>query len=154
MVVVFMGAVLQLILVWADCGDTPSKVALKFAKAYYRLDPSMSELLCRETMDTSEGNVVQKFIQRASKEAADRGFGQNYMKHILYNIETHTHRIDDGTAEVKITGKRRRSINPVYALIAKFFLIGETYKVNETITVVKEEGSWKVCGNPLSLPGI
>lgn len=150
-VVLIAGILLQIILVWADCKDTPGKAAVRFTKAYYGLDPSMREDLCTKTLDAAGGNVVENYIRQISKEAENRGFGPNYMKHILYNIETHTHRMDDGTAEVRITAKRRVSINPVYALVAKFFLIGETYKVDERLTVVKEDGRWKVCGEPFSL---
>lgn len=148
---VLIGILLQILLVWADSHETPGKIAEKFTTAYYRLDPSMAAYLCRKTSAAAEGNAVEQYIRRISQEAADRGVTLNYMKHILYNVETHTHRIDDVTAEVKITANRRVSINPVYALVARFFLIGETHKLDELLTVVKEDGRWKVCGAPFSL---
>jgi hypothetical protein len=76
------------------------------------------------------------------------------MKYILYGIETHTHMIDDTTAEVKLTAKKRVAINPIYALIGKFFLIGKTYNVDTLIPVVKEDGKWKVCKNLSLLSGV
>lgn len=154
MVAVFLGILLQGILIGADSAETPWKVAVKFTKSYFQVDPSMAELLCKRMTDAEEGNPVEKYTQLVNKEAENRGFHLNYMKHILYNIETHTHLIDDTTAEVKITGKRRACINPVFALVAKFFLIGKTYDVNERITVIKEDERWKVCGNPFSLAEI
>jgi len=36
-------------------------------------------------------------------------------------------------------------------VVAKIFSLGDTYKVKETLTVVKESGGWKVCGQPFSL---
>jgi hypothetical protein len=59
--------------------------------------------------------------------------------------------VDENTAEILITGQRRRSINPVFATVAKIFCLGDTYKFEETLTVVKEDDGWKVCGQPFSL---
>lgn len=149
-VAIIIGVILQGILILADCAPTPGKAAVEFAKAFYRIDPAMSSLLCSKNLEMVEGRVVETYIQGVTQEARDRGFGLNNMKYTLYHIETETHRIDDTTAEVKLTATRKVSINPIYALVAKFFLIGETYKVNERMTVVKENDRWKVCGNPFS----
>jgi hypothetical protein len=149
-VAVLIGVILQGILILADCTPTPGKAAVEFAKAFYRIDPAMSSLLCSKNLEINEGRVVETYIQGMNREARERGFGLNNMKYMLYHIETHTRRIDDNTAEVKLTASRRVSINPVYALVAKFFLIGETYQVNELMTVVKEDSRWKVCGNPFA----
>jgi len=153
-VAIIIGIFLQGILVLADCKGTPQKAAVEFVKAYYRLDPSMSALLCKKYTAKDDAGVVKNYIRKASKEAGDRGLNINYMKNILYGIETHTHRIDDVTAEVRLIAKRRRSINPVYALIAKFFLIGDTHKVDQLIQVVKEDGKWKVCSSLFSVSGV
>ena len=150
-VAVILGIVLQGALILADCKDTPTRAAVEFTKAFYRLDPEMSERLCKKYLNGDDSNVVEQYILKVSNEARDRGLGLNYMKNILYGIETHTHRIDDTTAEVKLTAKRRVAINPIYALIGKFFLIGKTYQVDVLIPVVKEDGKWKVCKNLSSL---
>jgi len=149
-VAVLIGIILQGILVLADGKATPGAAAVEFARAFYRVDPEMSSLLCSKNLEMDEGRVVEAYIQGVKQEAADRGFGQDNLKYTLYHIETHTRMVDDGTAEVKLTATRRVSINPVYALVAKIFLIGETYQVNELLTVIKEDGGWKVCGNPFS----
>lgn len=148
---VLIGVVLQGILILADCQSTPGKAAVEFAKAYYRVDPELSSLLCAKSLGTEAENVVETYIRSMTEEARDRGVGLNNLTYILYHIETHTRRVDESTAEVRLSAKRRVSINPLYALVAKFFLIGETHQVNEVLTVVKEEGRWKVCGNPFSL---
>ncbi|MEW6671217.1 MAG: hypothetical protein AB1427_05900 [Thermodesulfobacteriota bacterium] len=150
-VAILIGVLLQGVLILADRTQTPGGAAVEFAKAFYRIDPAMSSFLCNKVMETDEGKVVEKHIQGMTREAGSRGIGLNNMKYMLYHIETETHRIDDTTAEVKLTAKRRVSINPLYALVAKLFLIGETYPVDERMTVVKEDGRWKVCGNPFSL---
>lgn len=149
-VAILIGVVLQGLLIMADLKPTPGKAAVEFAKAFYRIDPAMSSLLCNKNLEMVEGRVVETYIQGVTQEARDRGFGLNNMKYTLYHIETHTRLIDDTTAEVNLTATRKVSINPLYALVAKFFLIGETYQVNERMTLVKEDGRWKVCGNPFS----
>ncbi len=149
--VIIIGILLQVILIWADCKNTPTKAAVEFSKAFYRLDPAMSELLCKKYLAGDNGNLVENYIQKVSNDARERGRGQNYMKSILYHIETYTQYIDDTTAQVKLTAKRRRSINPIYALIGKFFFIGKTYKVDVLIPLVKEDGKWKVCENIFAL---
>jgi hypothetical protein len=35
--------------------------------------------------------------------------------------------------------------------VAKIFFLGDSHKVEETLTVVKEDDGWKVCGQPFSL---
>ena len=61
---------------------------------------------------------------------------------------------DESNAEVRITGERFRSINPVFALIGRLFFLIEKHEVDETLSLVKEDGRWKVCGNPFSLSEI
>jgi hypothetical protein len=39
----------------------------------------------------------------------------------------------------------------VYGIVAKLFFLGETHKVEETLTLVKENDRWKVCGEPFAL---
>ena len=59
--------------------------------------------------------------------------------------------VDENTAQIQITGERRRSPNPVFGAVAKIFCLGDTHQVEETLTVVKEDDGWKVCGQPFSL---
>ena len=71
----------------------------------------------------------------------------------LSHIETETQMVDENVAEVRINCNRRRAVNPVFALVAKIFSLGETYEVQETLTLVKEDDLWKVCGEPFALVG-
>jgi hypothetical protein len=61
---------------------------------------------------------------------------------------------DENSATVRITGERLRSINPVYAIVGRLFFLIESHEIDETLTLVKEEGRWKVCGKPFSLSEI
>ena len=74
------------------------------------------------------------------------------MKNRLYHIQTQTISKKENEAQIRITGKIRVSINPVYAIVANLFNIGATHEVDDIINVIKEDGKWKVCGNLFSLP--
>jgi len=150
--IVLLGIFIQVLLILADSKDTPSKAVVEFSKAYFMLDHSMSARLCNAMVTAEDDNVLDSSMQRVTKEARDRGFGINYLKSKLYHIKTSTISKDDAKAQIRITCNRRASINPLYAFVAKIFNIGGTYKVDETINVVKEDDKWKICGEVFSLP--
>ena len=150
--VLVCGFILQVLLVFADTRDTPNKAVVEFSKAYFKLDKSMAERICKERLTSKDVDVVDQYIYLAGKEAQDRGFEISFMKNEFYHIETEILSQNDANAQVRITGKRRVAINPVYPIVAKAFDIGGTYDVDETIQVKKEGGKWKVCGNLFSLP--
>ena len=147
--VVFFGIILQLLLGMADARSTPGKTAVEFTKAYFSLDTSMSEYLCKELM---EEDVVDKHINQVAQDAQVLGFKLNYMRSMLYHIETDIISEDESEAKIRITCERKRMINPVFTIIGKLFFIGETYEVDETLNIIKEDGKWKVCGRAFSLP--
>ncbi len=144
---ILLGIILQVIFVFADCKNTPNRVAAEFAKAYFKLDPSMSEFICEEQKFIDDVDVADRYIDLAEKEAKAQGFSINFLKNKLYHIETHTRFIGDNEASVELTGKRRVSINPIYTYVARIFFIGEIHEVDKTINLIKEDGKWKVCGN-------
>jgi hypothetical protein len=148
--VVLLGIFIQVLLILADFKDTPHKAVVEFTKAYFMLDHSMSKRLCNE-MAAAESDVVDRYIQLVTKEAGDRGLGVNCLKSKLYNIKTRIISKNDTMAKIRIKGDRRVAINPLYAVIAKMFNIGGTYKVYEIINVVKENDKWKICGDAFSL---
>jgi hypothetical protein len=82
------------------------------------------------------------------------GFSPSYMRNQLSHISTEIQMTDENQVKVKITGERLRSINPVYAIVGKLFFLIESHKVDKTLTLVKEDGNWKVCGKPFSLSEI
>jgi hypothetical protein len=75
------------------------------------------------------------------------------MKMALIHIKTESQMVADNVVEVRISCNRRRAANLVFALVAKIFSLGETHKVEETLTMVKEDNRWKVCGEPFALIG-
>jgi hypothetical protein len=150
-VVICLGIVLQVILVFASCSSSPYDTAVAFTKAYFKLDPSMADYLCEESKTVDDLDVVAGYIHRAASAAKARGFDTGYVKSQLYNVITETTYISDTEAKVKISASRRTAINPVFAWVAKLFHIGGTYPFEATIDVIKEDGTWKVCGDPMAM---
>ncbi|UCF92337.1 MAG: hypothetical protein JSW39_29405 [Desulfobacterales bacterium] len=149
--VIILGVLVQAVLIFADKVDAPDKAAREFTKAYFMLDRSMAERLCRALTADQEVDVVEDYLRRVADDARASGFKVNYMRTYFAHLESETYMNNEAVAEVRITGARRRCINPIYATVARLFFIGETYPVDETLTVVKENGYWKVCGQPFAL---
>ena len=150
--VLVLGFLVQSLFSFADHIDSPSKAVVQFSKAYFKLDKSMAKRICKKRLASDDVDVVDQYIFLAAKKAKERGFAVSFMKNKLYDIETETISKKDNEAQIRITGKIRVSINPVYAIVAKLFNIGATHEVDEIINVINEDGKWKVCGNLFSLP--
>ena len=149
--VIIIAFILQVLLVIVDKKDTPAKAAIAFSRAYFKLDRAMGDYLCNQISEEAEEDVVDEYINRTSEEARAMGFDLNYMKKALSHIETATEIQDDNTAKVKITADRKRYLNPVFGIIAQLFFLTESDGVEETLTLVKESGQWKICGTPFEL---
>ncbi len=150
-VVIVAAFILQIVLVMADHHESPGKAAVEFSKAYFKLNKDMEKLLCNEITEDGESEVVEDYLNRVADQARSEGFDPSWMKMALLNIETETQMLDENVAEVRINSSRRRAVNPVFALVAKIFDLGEIHKVQETLTLVKEDDLWKVCGEPFAL---
>ena len=149
--VIIVAFILQIGLIGIDRHSSPGATAVDFAKAYYSLDAGMAGLLCTEILENEDADIVNGYINRIADEARASGFAPSWRKMALSHLELETTMVDDNTAEIRITGNRMRSPNPVFGAISKIFFLGETFKVDETLTVVKEDDGWKVCGQPFSL---
>ncbi len=141
--VVFLGVVVQIALVIADTQDSPYKAVAEFSTAYFKIDPAMSNRLCNEIMESNHINPVEDYVWSKKEEARLRGFNLGYLKsklaHVVVNIEQKDN--NSATAELKATRKF-----PI-----RSFFTGETYEVHEELELIKEDGKWKVCGNPFGL---
>ena len=152
--VLIVGIFVQLLFIFAGTEDTPNKAVVEFSKAYFQLDRSMAELICQEQLTSDDVDFVDQHLNRVAMEAKERGFDIDFMKNKLYYIETTTLKKSDNKAQIRITGKRRISINPVYVIVADVFNLSETHEVDATLDVIREDGKWKVCGNLSSLSAI
>jgi hypothetical protein len=149
--VLVIGVMLQIMLVFADQREAPAKTAVAFSKAYFGLDPAMVKYLCSAYTANEQGDLVADYLNRVVDDASVVGFDRNYMRSRLYSVHTEIISQSDSEAEVRILAERKRNINPLYTVVGRLFSIGETYSVDETLKLVKEDGRWKVCGRAFSL---
>ncbi len=149
--VVVIGVILQILLLIADNPNTPAKTAVAFTKAYFNLEPSMTDFLCSDYSGNGESDIVSEYLTRVAADAKISGFDFNYMRSQLYEVHTEILSQDGSAAEVHVTAQRKRNINPIFTLVGKFFFLGETYTVDETLKLIKEDGKWKVCDRAFSL---
>lgn len=147
--IIGLAVVLQAIMIVADCRQTPGRVAKNFTKAYYYLDPSMQDYLCKDL--AAEGELVDEFLHAKQTEASQRGLAVSYLRHKLMHLHAKVLEPTDTSAKVHLTGTSRVCINPAFMIIGKLFQLADEYPVDATIELVKEEGSWRVCGNPFGL---
>ena len=151
MIIIFL--CLQAIFLGLQTRESPQKTALRFAKSYYALDPAMAADLCSDLRQAGGQDPVAAYLRQVDKEAYDRGLPKVYLKNWLIKHKTHTVLKDNQRAEVHLTGYRRTMMNPLYAWVARWFCIGKTHPVDETLQLIKEDNGWKVCGGLLpSIP--
>ncbi|MGD9137099.1 MAG: hypothetical protein PVH42_10065 [Desulfobacterales bacterium] len=151
--VILIAFILQIVLILADRHESPGKAAVDFSKAYFKLSTDIREHLCSEITEDEESDIIDDYLARVADQARSEGFDVSWMRMALSHIETEIQMMEDNVAEVRISGTRRRAVNPVFALVAKIFSLGETHHIEETLTLVKENNRWKVCGEPFGLVG-
>jgi len=150
--VILAGILIQVILGTADSRPMPHRTAIAFSKAYFGLDPKMSAFLCADLRGDEETDPVADLRALRLDEARERGLPVGAMQYALYHLDSWTELSPDGNqAVVRISAERRMAINPVYAWVAKLFFIGGGQPVDETLELVREQGVWKVCGNPFGM---
>jgi hypothetical protein len=142
-----LGLVLQGVFICADQKQTPNRAAVTFCKAYYGLDPAtLASTLCQTLQ---EKDFVESYMEKTARSASQRGYQTAYLRSSLFHIETEVLNSTDKTATVRLTAKKRKSINPVYEYVGKLFFLLDTSEVEETLQLVKENDQWKVCSTPL-----
>ncbi len=148
-ILIGIAIVVQLALIGADSVQTPAKVARSFAEAYYYLNPGMQDYLCADLAE--DGQVVGNYLYQKEREASQRGFPTNYLRQKFTKIHLTAAESGEGTAKFHLKGTTRVCINPAYMVVGKLFGFGQNYPVDETIELVKEDGQWRVCGNPFGI---
>lgn len=146
--VILIGGGVQALLVLlgnAFYKDLPSVGAIEFTRAYFQKDPAMAERMCEDPLADDVLFAMDDDRMRAASEARSRGFGSANMTYLAYRIKTKTNYISETEASVRLTGKRRVSINPIYPYVAILFDLGEAHGIDETVKMVKQGGQWKVC---------
>lgn len=148
--VVILAVSLQVVFVFADGRPTATGTAIDFSKALFLLDAEMGRYLCGQLSADGE-SAADAHLHAMSNQARNRGFEIGMVRQMIYHVETTTLAQDGESATILVKGKRRTQINPVYAFVAKLFGLGRTHTFEETLELIKEDGSWKVCGNPFGL---
>jgi hypothetical protein len=143
--VILLGIALQVVFVFAETKETPNKVAVEFAEAYFKFDPAMKYMLCSKLSDDQEQDYVAIYIHESSMRARDLGYNLSYMKTGLKDIITNTLARDETTATIELKAKSK------YAL--RTFFTGDRFEVYHKFDMIKEDGKWKVCGNPFFIAG-
>jgi hypothetical protein len=143
--VILLGIALQVVFVFAEIKDTPNKAAVEFAEAYFQFDPAMKNMLCTKLVDNQEKDYVAIYIHESSMRARDLGYNLSYLKTSLKDIKTSTLSRDENSATIELKAKSR------YAL--RTFFTGDKFEVHHKFEMLKENGKWKVCGNPFFIAG-
>ena len=147
-IVIGLAVVLQLALIGVDCRQTPDKIARGFAEAYYYINPDMQDYLCSSLI---EKGAVDNFIYRKKQEASQRGFSTNYLRQKFTRLHLDATETGDTTMSFHLQGTTRVCIYPPFMIVGKLFGIGQDYPVDTHIDLVKENGQWRVCGNPFGI---
>lgn len=141
-------AILQVALIAADCQQTPARVAKQFSRSYVYLDTDMQDYLCDELV---EGGAVDNYLYAKKREADQRGFSTNYLRHLFTKLHVETLSRDDTTARIHVSGTTRVAINPAFMVVGKLFSLADSYHREATLDLVKQDGAWKICGEPFGL---
>lgn len=143
---IIIGALLQVLFIFPDIKDTPGKAVIEFSTAYFKVHESMADRLCEERKVVNGTDVVEEYIQIKTKEAEERGLSMFYLRDKLYNPRTESVKKNTDSAEIRLTAEVKPPL--------KSFFTQEDYRqIDEIITVVNDNGKWKVCGKLFSLPG-
>lgn len=144
--VIVLGILVQVLFVFADMQDTPSKAAVEFAEAYYGFDKDgLADRLCESQMVVDDMNVVNQYIHEAARQAEARGYKLGiYVNNNLYHVETETLDSSFETAKVRLTAERKSGLRT-------FFSKEDVHPVDTTYELVREDGKWKVCTDLLAL---
>ena len=129
------------------------KVVKDFAKAYFMLDHSMVEHLSEEALINKDGvNLVDLYIENKTIEAQNQGYKLSYMQKKPVKMKTRVLNEKGSSAQILFDSTTIRSINPLYRTIGSVFGMLEEYKLQDIITVVKENGEWKIAPGAFDMP--
>jgi len=149
--VLALGILLQLILAGMDTKDTPHGAAIAFSKAYFGLCPELAQTMANQGVNEDEIDMADAYLHSKYIEASARGYHIKRLRKSFSHIRTKTIARDAKSATVHISGTTRISPNPVFGFVAKIFYLNSPMEVEETINLVKENGKWKVIGQPFEM---
>jgi len=136
---------------WAE-GSSPTTVAENFTKSFYMLDEDMTGYLSEAALTNEDDvNRVDLYLRLKEDEALNRGYKVSYLQMFPILMKTHVLSMDEETAVVEVKTTALRSINPLYRAVGYLFCLLEEHDFDTTLTLVKEDGEWKVGPGALDL---
>ena len=137
---------------WAE-GNAPTQVAKDFTKAYYMLNPSMADFLSKDGLtNENDVNMVNLYLRLQETDATNRGYKLSYLQMQPILIKTHVLSMDDSSAQIQMDVTNIRSINPLYRMVGYIFGLLEEHQVQETLSLIKEDGVWKIGPGAYNMP--
>jgi hypothetical protein len=129
------------------------KVVKDFAKTYFMIDQSMAEHLNEKALINEDGvNLVDLYINKKTIEAQSQGYKLSFLQKKPVKMKTRVLNEKGSSAQILFNSTTIRSINPLYRIIGSVFGMLEEYKVQDIITVVKENGTWKIAPGAFDMP--
>ncbi len=147
-IVIGIAAILQLALIGIDCQQRPDRVARNFTEAYYALNPDMQDYLCASLV---ERGAVDRYLYQKKQQASERGLSTNYLRQAFTKLHLKVEETKDTAMTFHVQGTTRVCINRPFMIVGKLFGLARDYSVDEHIEVIKENGRWRVCGNPFGI---
>lgn len=137
----------------AAFASSPERVVADFSKAFFMQNPGMAAYLSEAAKVTEdELDTIEVYFDRLEKRAIKEGYKTSYYRMSLSDVKTEVLSSDDTTAKVLITGIKERNINGFYKIMADMFSLQDEHKLDEIVTVVKENGGWKIADGTFGLP--
>lgn len=133
--------------------QSPKSVAKKFTQAYFMMDKSMGDYLSKEARyNENEMDMVDLYLDIKAVDAMNLGYKISYFK--MQPIQTKVTILEQGesSATLKLDVETIRSINPLFRAIGYVFCLLEEHKKSDIITLVKEDGLWKIGPGAFDLP--
>ena len=134
---------LQVLFVFADGKESPTKAALEFMEAYVSIDPAMAERICKEQLTVEDASVVNSYILDQTAKAEQLGYKVSYLRDNLYHVKIDLLSGDYQAAKVHIRAERKCPL--------RSFFNGTTRYVDETLDLIWEDNKWKVCSDLSSM---
>jgi len=137
---------------WAE-GSAPAQVVKDFTKAYYMLEPSMVDFLSKDArINENDVDMVELYLRLQDNDAYNRGYKTSYLQMKPILMKTKILNMDDSSAQIQIDATTIRSINPLFRIVGYVFGLLEEHEVQDTISLVKEEGIWKIGPGAFNFP--
>jgi hypothetical protein len=153
LIVLFLGLCVSAPAALAKDDGTPEGVVKAFAHQYFMLDEKMAGHMSREALYTEHDvNRVDLLFRVKEQEAFKRGLELNYLRMRPILMKTQVVSEDDDSAVIEFSAVMVRNINPIYRMVGYVFGMMKEHDFETTVTVIKEDGIWKVGPGGFAFP--